>query len=51
MKLEDVTKCWPEAGEPLNWFCFEGNKDAYACNGDSGGPVMVKKINEIKEER
>ena len=49
-----MTECWPNATVPANWFCFgDGidDDDAFACNGDSGGPVMVKKINGYNEER
>jgi len=51
LKLKEVKECWSGASEPANWFCFDGNDDSYACNGDSGGPVMVKNNNGYTEER
>ena len=51
MELKDVTECWSNATEPANWFCFDGNDAAYACIGDSGGPVMVKKSTGYAEDR
>ena len=53
--LEDVDKCWKDPGpmDPENWFCFRSNSDMtmYACDGDSGGPVMVRKNNAEGKQR
>ena len=53
--LEKVDVCWknPAPNDPENWFCFRSNSDntTYACDGDSGGPVMVMKNNAEGKER
>ena len=62
--VKNVDECWKDPGpndpekdpgpnDPQNWFCFRSNNNEtmYACDGDSGGPIMVMRNNADGKQR